>query len=148
MNVNKAGLELIEHFEGLKLDAYKCPAGKLTIGFGHVGSDVYPGEHITEAQAEDILAHDLAKFSTGVDAMTEDCNENQFSAMVSLAYNIGLQNFATSSVRKYHNAGQTQLAGDAFLKWNKAHTAKGFVVLDGLTKRREAERELYLEEPA
>ena len=148
MNINKAGLELIEHFEGLRLDAYKCPAGKLSIGYGHTGADVYPGEHIDEATAEDILAHDLEKFSRAVDAMTEDCNENQFSAMVSLAYNTGLQNFATSSVRRLHNAGRCAEAANAFLLWNKARVGGVLSPLPGLTKRREAERELYLREEA
>lgn len=140
--INDAGLALVKRFEGLRLEAYRCPAGVLTIGYGSTGPHVKEGMIITPGEAERLLRADLSRFETGVDAMTGGfaTSDNQFSAMVSLSFNIGLGNFATSSVLKRHKAGAFDRAADAFLMWNKA---KGNV-LPGLVRRREAERELYL----
>jgi lysozyme len=142
MRINDAGLALIKRAEGLKLDSYRCPAGIATVGFGHTGPDVRIPMTITPGEAERLLHEDLARFENGV----TNClcgvptNSNQFSAMVSLAYNIGLGNFATSTVLKRHKLGNYAAAANAFLLWNKANTQ----VLPGLTRRREDERELYL----
>jgi lysozyme len=142
MRINDAGLALIKRAEGLKLDSYRCPAGIATVGFGHTGPDVRIPMTITPGEAERLLHEDLARFENGV----TNClcgvptNSNQFSAMVSLAYNIGLGNFATSTVLKRHKLGNYAAAANAFLLWNKANKQ----VLPGLTRRREDERELYL----
>ena len=142
MKINDAGIALIKSAEGLKLDSYRCPAGVATVGYGHTGPDVRIPMTITPGEAERLLHEDLARFENGVTNCLGGCatNPNQFSAMVSLSYNIGLGNFATSTVLKRHKLGQYAGAANAFLLWDKA---KG-KVLPGLTRRREDERELYL----
>jgi lysozyme len=142
VTINDAGLALIKKAEGLKLDSYRCPAGIATVGYGHTGPDVRIPMTITPGEAERLLHEDLARFENGVTNCLggRPTNSNQFSAMVSLSYNIGLGNFATSTVLKRHKLGKYQAAGDAFLLWNKANKK----VLPGLESRREAERLLYL----
>jgi GH24 family phage-related lysozyme (muramidase) len=99
---------------------------------------------ITPGEAERLLHEDLTRFENGVSNIFCACptNANQFSACVSLAYNIGLGAFATSTVAKRHKLGQYAGAANAFLLWNKG----GGKVLPGLVKRREDERALYLGE--
>lgn len=141
--VNAETVHLIMSNEGCRLHAYKDPAGVWTIGYGHTGPDVQPGTSIEGEGAENLLEQDLAKFEDGVDdALSDDADtsDNEFGAMVSLAYNIGLGNFRSSSVLRFHNAGQKQDAAAAFLMWNRAAGR----VLDGLTRRRQQERALYL----
>lgn len=142
MNVNHAGIALIKRFEGLSLRSYKCPAGIWTQGFGHTGPDVEPGEVINEREAEQLLKGDLLQFEHGVEVALDGApvTENEFSAMVSLAFNIGLANFKKSSVLRFHKQGKKILAANAFLFWIKA---KG-KPLNGLIKRRNAERSLYV----
>lgn len=140
--INDAGLALVKQFEGMRLEAYRCPAGILTIGYGSTGPHVREGMTITPGEAERYLMLDLRRFETGVEAMTDmvPTNDNQFSAMVALAFNIGLGAFAGSTVLKRHKAKNYAGAGNAFLLWVKA----GGTTLKGLIKRREAERKLYL----
>lgn len=145
MRINREGLEIIKRSEGLQLHAYFCPAGKITIGYGHTGNDVMPGMVITEAEADALLVRDLEFFEERVDhALAPQARErttgNQFSAMVSFAFNVGPAAFKDSSLLRKHNAGEAQAAADQFLRWNKA----GGRVLEGLTARRKAERSLYL----
>jgi lysozyme len=142
--INDLGLALIKSAEGLRLEAYRCPAGVLTIGYGSTGPHVREGMIITPGEAERFLMLDLKRFETGVEAMTDmvPTNDNQFSAMVCLSFNIGLNAFATSTVLKKHKKGDYEGAGNAFLLWNKARGQ----VLKGLVKRREDERSLYLGE--
>lgn len=138
------GQRIIKMFEGCKLAAYLCPAGIPTIGFGHTGPETRIGQKITQHQADEILTHDLQKFESAIGRLCPLANANQFSAMVSLCFNIGEANFAASSLRRKFNANAPLSAADEFLKWNKA-TVKGVLtVLPGLTKRREAERLLFL----
>lgn len=140
--INAAGLTLIKSFEGLRLSAYRCPAGVWTIGYGHTGPDVRPGMRITEAEAEALLRGDLDRFESGVLAGIDAAptTDNQFAAMVSLAFNIGLGAFNKSTVLRQHTAGNTQRAAAAFLLWVKG----GGKTLPGLVRRRTAERALYL----
>lgn len=142
MNVNNAGIALIKRFEGLSLRTYKCPAGIWTQGFGHTGPDVEPGEEINEREAEQLLIGDLLKFEYGVESALDGvpASSNEFSAMVCLAFNIGLGNFRKSSVLKFHKDGKKTLAANAFLLWIKANGKP----LAGLVKRRNAERALYV----
>jgi lysozyme len=142
--INAAGLELVNSFEGLRLDAYRCAAGVLTIGWGSTGPHVKDGMTISLEEAETLLKTDLARFERGVEAMTEGVatSDDQFAAMVSLAYNIGLGAFLGSTVLKRHKLGNRMGAANAFLMWNKA----GGRILKGLIRRREAERKLYLGE--
>ena len=144
IELTQSCVQLIERDEGCVLHAYPDPGTggePWTIGYGHTGPDVYPGRFITQTTAEALLEQDLTKFEEGVnEAITGDCNDNQFSAMVSLAFNIGLGGFRASSVLRFHNAGDYAKAADAFLLWDKS----GGRVLPGLIRRRRQERELYL----
>jgi lysozyme len=142
MKINRAGLDLIKDFEGLRLVGYRCPAGIPTIGYGHTGPEVRVGQRITQAQADAYLANDLARFERGVQQALGETptTENEFSAMVSLAYNIGLGGFAKSSILRHHKAGHRLRAAASFLLWVKAAGK----ILPGLVRRRNAERKLYL----
>ena len=142
MKTSQAGLDLIKAFEGLALKAYTCPAGVLTIGYGHTGPDVYPGLRITADQAGELLRKDLAKFERGVMIYLDGAptTQAQFDAMVSLDFNIGLGGFMRSSVLRHHKAGNRLRAAASFLMWVKG----GGKTLPGLVRRRNAERKLYL----
>ena len=144
MKINDDGLRILKSYEGLELKAYKDSVGVLTIGYGHTSAagkpEVKSGMKITEKEAEDILRVDLAKFEEAVfKRLKRTPTNNQFSAMVSLCYNIGPGNFEKSTVLKAFNEGNIKLSGEAFDRWNKA----GGVVLRGLVKRRAAERALF-----
>ena len=140
MRITLEGLSLIKNEENLRLTAYTCPAGILTIGYGHTGDDVYDGETITPEDAECILRRDVNRFETCVSNVCAEASSEQFSAMVSLAFNIGERAFRKSSVARLHNRRAYSEAGQAFALWNKA----GREVLPGLVRRRAAEAALYL----
>lgn len=143
MKINAAGLELIKSFEGCVLESYKDAVGINTIGFGHVGPESAPGSIISQERAEELLAQDLVKFEKGVSSLLKQpVSSNQFSAMVCFAYNVGLANFKSSLLLRCVNMLHPKDAADQFLRWNKA---KGHV-LAGLTRRRQAERALFLTE--
>lgn len=145
MRINRAGIDLIKEFEGLRLEAYKCPAGVWTIGHGTtagagVGIKPAAGMVITEAEAEWYLEQSVAKFAAGVEAVvTAPIDENEFAALVSLSYNIGMSAFRKSSALRWLNAGDKAKAAAGIKLWNKA----GGKVLAGLVRRREAEVELF-----
>lgn len=143
--INAAGLALIKEFEGLRTTAYKDPVGIWTIGYGHTSMagppTVYEGMTITAAEAEDILQQDLDLFERGVsNALTITTSDNQFSAMVSFSFNVGLTAYRNSTLLKKHNAGDFAGAADEFLRWVWADGQ----ILPGLERRRRAERALYL----
>ena len=143
--INDDGLLLIESFEGLELTAYQDSVGVWTIGYGHTSMagppTVTPGLRISEAEAERILQQDLKVFERGVDAaLTIDTTADQFSAMVSFAFNVGVGAFEDSTLLRKHNAGDFVGAADEFLRWVFAGGQK----LPGLERRRDAERALYL----
>lgn len=133
------GIDLIKRFEGLRLRSYLCPANVWTIGYGHTGG-VTNNQIITSEQAESILKTDLRRFENGVsDVVKVDLNQNQFDALVSLAFNIGLSAFAGSTLVRLLNDRDYAGAADQFLRWDKA----GGKVLQGLSTRRAAERALF-----
>ncbi len=142
MKINQAGLDIIKEFEGLKLKAYKCPADVWTIGYGHTGDEVVEGMEIDEEMAESLLLDDVEEAQEGVSQLVKypHLNENQFSALVSFAYNVGLENLRISLLLRCLNLGNPKDAAEQFLRWNKA----GGKVLAGLTRRRQAERKLFL----
>lgn len=141
MTFNQAGLDLLKSFEGCKLEAYKDIAGVVTIGYGATGKGVSLGDTWTQEQAEERLKSDLEAFSEGVyDLLEQEVTENQFSALVCFAYNVGLAALYRSTLLKYVNSGRMQEAADQFPKWNKA----GGRAVKGLTRRRLAERDLFL----
>lgn len=150
MKINQAALDLVKEFEGLKLTAYQDPVGIWTIGYGTTaaaGLGIVPksGMTITEAQAASYLMRGLEKFADQIKGgITVPVTGNQFGALVSLAYNIGPGAFLKSTLLRKLNAGDYAGAADQFLVWNKA---KG-KVLKGLTRRREAERALFLRKDA
>lgn len=141
--INAAGLKILKDAEGLKLTAYVCPAGKWTIGYGSTGAHVRPGLTITEAEAEALLLADLRRFEHWVASYCAPATDNQFSALVSLAFNIGEGNLQGSTVRRKHLAGNHAGAAAAFAMWNKGKVNGVLKVLPGLTKRRAAEAALY-----
>lgn len=148
--INSAGLSLIRANEGLRLTAYRDTARILTVGYGHTGPDVHMGQTITEAQAVSLLMADTAHAAAAVDMTTHDVSTsgNQFSAMVSLAFNIGTGAFRSSSVLRFHREGTFWGAAHAFELWDKSHVNGALVVLPGLLQRRKEEAALYLKPDA
>jgi lysozyme len=150
MKTNAEGLRLIKQFEGLRLEAYADAVGVLTIGYGHTRG-VQPGDTIGEADAERLLREDIAATEAALAKLIAvPVNGNEFSALVSLAYNIGAANFAKSSVLRRLNADERTGAADAILLWVKGRVSGKLVRLEGLARRRAAERALFLkpEQPA
>jgi lysozyme len=146
MRCNEKGRHIIKEFEGLRLDGYRCPAGVATVGYGHTGPDVRIPMTITPGEAERLLDKDIARFEAVLNAMLNGSptSEDEFSAMISLMFNIGPGRFATSTLLKRHKAGNKTGAANSFLSWVFAGGKK----LKGLMRRREAERALYLGEYA
>ena len=140
MRTGNKGIELIKHFEGCELEAYKCPAGVWTIGYGHI-KGVHEGMKITEMQAEEMLKSELHEYEGYInDYVTVPLNQNQFDAMVSWVYNLGGGNLRASTLLKVLNAGDYDGVPAQMLRWNKA----GGKVLEGLTRRRQAEADLFV----
>lgn len=148
MKINDAGLSLIKRFEGLELVGYPDPAPgnkglPITIGYGSTrifGRLVKLGEKITLAQAEAQLKLDVQVFENGVMRLVKvPLTPNQFSALVSFAYNVGLGNLQSSTLLKLLNAKQYHLVPAQFLRWNKAAGK----VMKGLVNRRQAEAQLF-----
>jgi len=145
MKINQAGLTLIKNFEGFRSNAYRDAVGIWTIGYGHTsmaGSPrVFKGQKISRQQGEDILARDVERFSQGIRPLIKvGLNENQFSALVSFAYNVGVGGFRRSSVLQRVNAGRFDAVPHRLSLWVKA----GGRTLRGLVRRRAAEGELFL----
>lgn len=139
-----AAVGLIAESEDLRLKAYRCPAGVWTIGWGET-QGVRPGDTCTKEQADRWLLEDLQERAGAVGAMcTIDPSPAELGAMVSLAYNIGLEAFRRSTVLRQHNAGSRQAAARAFGLWNKARVNGALTELPGLTARRAREAALYL----
>ncbi len=145
MAISQVGINLITSFEDLRLAAYDDGVGVWTIGYG---TTVYPngirvkrGDSCTKVQAMSFFQHDLRRFEALINqAVKVVVNQNQFDALVSLAYNIGEAAFKGSTLVKQLNAGNSKAAADQFTVWNKG---KG-KVLGGLVRRRAAERALFL----
>ena len=147
MKTSIKGISLIAEFEGFSSKPYLCPAKVATIGFGSTrwadGRAVsMQDEPITKDEAKELLAATLVSFEQAVNkAVTIDLKQHQFDALVCLCYNIGGGNFRASTLVKLLNNGQSELEVAAqFLRWNKA----GGKPLAGLSRRREAERDLFL----
>lgn len=140
MNTSKAGLNLIREFEGLSLQSYYCPAGRLTIGYGST-QNVGLGQKITQAQADKLLADDLAEFEKAIAQLVKvPLSQNQFDALVSFTYNCGISALAKSTLLKKLNLRDYNGAAAEFKRWDKANGKP----LLGLTKRRYAETKLFL----
>lgn len=146
---SSTGRARIESREGVVLSEYKDSAGILTIGVGLTSAAVEPrvtaGLTITTRQASEILSRDLAIFVAAVNASVKvPLNQNEFDALVSLAFNIGAGAFKGSTLLRKLNAGDRKGAADQFLVWNKITVNGKKQSLRGLTTRREAERKQFL----
>jgi GH24 family phage-related lysozyme (muramidase) len=136
------GLALIANFEGLRLEAYKpVPTEQFwTIGYGHYGPDVQPGMRITKARALELLKRDVKIAEGAVRSMVKaPLRQQEYDALVSLAYNIGNGAFGSSTLLRELNQKHYLRAANQFLRWNRG----GGKVLLGLTRRRRAERSLF-----
>ena len=150
MRMSPRGVALLQSFEGCKLKSYDDGVGVWTIGWGST-KGVKPGDCITQVEADRRLREDdLPQYEKGVqDAVfgpfggKAQISQNQFDAMVCLCYNIGISAFLGSSVARKVRLGDREGAADAFLAWNKG--GKPLKVIPGLTNRRKAERERFLE---
>jgi lysozyme len=144
-SVNAAGLDLIKSFEGCELTAYQDSGGIWTIGYGHTGPGVEPGVTITQAQADAFLASDV-KYAEGVvaDSVEIALTPNQFSALVSFEYNTG--SLPGSTMLKLLNSNDIAGAAAQFDNWVYADVGGNEVKLDGLVRRRAAEKALFLNE--
>lgn len=149
MKTSVQGRALIEQREGIVLSAYQDSAGVWTIGAGHTSAagapKVTPGMKITAAEASEILSRDLIVFEKAVNSSVKVAlNQNEFDALVSLAFNIGAGAFKNSTLVKRLNAGDRQAAADQFLVWNKITVNGQKKTLQGLVNRRQAERKQFL----
>jgi lysozyme len=146
LHLSQKGLDLIKQFEGLKLKPYLCPANIATVGFGNTyypdGTKVkLTDPAITAQKAEELLKFLVQSYEKGVDSFCrDDINQNQFDALTSFAYNVGVGNLQKSTLIKKVNLNPNDPAiRIEFMKWNKGAGK----VLAGLTRRRQAEADLY-----
>jgi len=158
VKISEAGLQLIKSFEGCHSSPYRCPAALWTAGYGHVlypdqarlktnerSSYLLKPEHnrvFDYDEIDQLLEKDIKRFEDGVSRLCPASNDRQsnFDAVVSLAFNVGLGNLQASTLRMKYNRNEYEAAADEFLKWNKC----GGKILAGLTRRRAAERALFL----
>jgi lysozyme len=147
MKTSQAGLDLIKRFEGFRAKAYLCSAKVPTIGYGSTryadGTPVSLRDPaITEAVASALFRDTLTTYEKGVaKAVKIPLEQYEFDALVSLCYNIGVGNLASSTLVRLLNEGEARIeVAGQFLRWNRANS----VVISGLTRRREAEREMFL----
>ena len=139
-STSSKGLDLIKSFEGCELKAYVCPAGVLTIGYGHTGADVHPGMEISTAEAEELLRTDLIRFERAVDNhITVPIKQCQFDALVSFTYNCGADAFKNSTLLRLLNAKDYEGAAGQFGRWVNGPNGP----LAGLVRRRQAEETLF-----
>lgn len=145
MQTSDKGIALIKQFEGCKLTAYQDSVGVWTIGYGWTqpvdGKPIRAGMTIKQETAERLLKTGLVSYESDVSRLVKvGLTQGQFDALVSFTYNLGSKSLSTSTLLRKLNAGDYAGAADEFLRWNKA----GGKVLNGLTRRREAERALFL----
>lgn len=140
MTTSVLGKRLIKDFEGLKLNAYLCPAGVATIGWGHT-KGVKMGMTITERQAEDYLVEDIGPIERNLNKLGVNFRQEQFDALVSFVFNLGWGNFSHSTLKsKILNDFPDQDIASEFIKWIYA----GGKPLPGLKKRRVAEANMFV----
>ena len=137
MHINNDGLSIIKESEGLSLKSYKCPANVLTIGYGHTGKDVKKGMVITEEKATELLKSDIARFEKHVSEYNKiyHFTDNEFSALVSFAYNVGSIDELTKNGTRTKNQIANKMLEYCYTNGKK---------LNGLYIRRQKERRLFL----
>ena len=139
MIISKNGLDLIKHFESLQLKAYKCSANVWTIGYGHT-KNVKEGDRISQDQANCFLMQDLYSVERAIIRLVKvKINQNQFDALCSLIFNIGISAFNKSTLLAKLNKEDYVGAAEQFRRWNKVNN----VVMAGLVRRRQAEEDLF-----
>ncbi len=137
-------IDLLKSFEGLRLASYQDGAGICTIGYGHT-KGATEGQVITELEAESMLREDLKMAETAINQSVHVAiTQHQFDAMACFAFNVGCAAFRQSSVLRLLNSGNSAWAAESFLKWNKIRVNGELAECPGLTRRREAERNLFL----
>lgn len=145
--VSRAGLELIQGFEGLRRRAARLPDGRWTVGYGHTLS-AREGAEVSEADAEALLLFDLLPVVAAVnDLVTAEIVQHQFDALAAFAFNIGVEAFAGSDVLKRVNEGRFTEAALALEVWRNTRFDGRSVTLEALVRRRAAEAALFLGEP-
>lgn len=145
MKISVNGIYLIKEFEGLNLTAYQDSAGVWTIGYGHTGPDVKRGLKISEQDADALLRDDLHAAEQAVARHVKvHLNQNEFDALVSLVYNIGAAAFRKSTALRRLNENDRVGAAETLTRFNKATIGGQLTALPGLTRRRAAERALFL----
>ena len=139
MKISKEGIDFIKSFEALRLQAYLCEANKLTIGYGHT-RNVKIGQTCTVAEAEQMLAEDIAIAEKAVNTINQELKQNQYDSLVSLCFNIGNENFKTSTLYRKVNADPNDptIKGE-FVRWIYCKKKKS----KGLTRRRIEEAKIY-----
>lgn len=143
MHISEKGLALIKRYEGLQLKAYPCRAGRWTVGYGHT-HNINMGDVITQEQAEAFLREDIAQVTALLNTQIKvPLTQNQYDAICSLVFNIGMTAFTTSTLLKKLNVGDYAGASAEFMKWSKATVKGKKIPLPGLIKRRQAEEALF-----
>ena len=138
MKISKKGIDLIKKYEGVRLESYYCPAGILTIGYGHTGLDVFDNQKISIEDAEKILINDLIVFENIVNKSIKIVqNQNQFDALVSHTYNTG------GSETLFKLINNRNSIDDIEYWWTSKYITSNGVVLKGLVKRRIEEFNIY-----
>ena len=143
MKISNAGLKLIKQYEGFCPTPYFCPAGKLTIGYGHVilSGENFPDE-ITEENAQILLKQDVSTTEYAINSLVIIVlSQNQFDALVSFVYNVGSKAFEKSTLLRFLNENKLELAAKQFSRWIFANG----MVQKGLINRRMAEKLMFLE---
>jgi lysozyme len=146
MNPSQNCINLIKEFEGLRLRSYLCPAGIWTIGYGSTrwldGTPIVQGQQVTMDQAEELLAMDIKRIAERIPELS--LNQNQYDAVVSFVYNLGIGAFVNSTLyRKIKNNRMDASIRDEFMRWTKARVKGKLTELRGLVRRRQAEANLY-----
>ena len=140
MRTSEEGVALIKKFEGCELSSYQCSAGVFTIGYGHT-LGVEDGDSCTQEEADQMLVDDLEEFENYVNDIVEtELTQNEFDALVSFSFNVGLGNFQSSTLRSKLNRKDYEGAANEFWKWRRA----GGRILPGLVKRRADEKALFV----
>jgi lysozyme len=144
MRISESGIDLIKRFEGLELESYQDIAGVWTIGYGHTET-AGPNQKISAREADDLLRRDLAPRERAVEQMVKvPLNQNEFDALVSFVFNVGIGALKSSTALKRLNRNDRLGAADALTWWNKATVAGVLREVTGLTRRRASERALFL----
>ncbi|WP_334324719.1 lysozyme [Gilliamella apicola] len=143
MNISQEGIDLIKSFEGLKLEAYKCQAGIWTIGYGHT-KNVKDKDIISNSHADCFLVQDLYFIEQSINQLVKvELNQNQYDALCSFVFNVGVLAFNQSTLLAKLNMGNYIGASNEFERWNKI-TVDGIKQFStGLTNRRKAEKNLF-----